>query len=232
MDFKTHLMEKLGISLSHHQQNLFALYFEALLAYNKHTNITRITDEQEVFYKHFYDSLSIVKVIDFTNVSCLCDMGAGAGFPSIPLKIAFPHLKITIIDSLNKRIKFLQQLTKTLNLEFVELFHDRIENYALKNTQKFDIVTARALGSIPLILEMGVPMLKNKGHFIAYKSRSYKEELDKSENAIKTLNVRLNKIVDLNLPHQMGERTILDFIKTKHVTGYPRSYSIMEKKPL
>jgi 16S rRNA (guanine527-N7)-methyltransferase len=176
--------------------------------------------------------LTIAKAIDMAKHETLCDMGAGAGFPSIPLKIIFPHLKITIIDSLNKRINFIEKLCKKLSIDYVTAIHDRVETYALKNTQKFDIVTARALGSLSLILEMGVPMTKTNGHFIAYKSRLYMDELDKSQQAIKVLNVNLSQIVELKLPQDMGDRTLLDFVKIKHINGYPRSYSIMEKKPL
>lgn len=232
MDFKKYLLDELGISMTIEQEKLFSVFYDELIEYNRHTNLTRITDIQEVYYKHFYDSLTLVKTIDLLNCETLCDMGAGAGFPSIPLKIIFPHLKVTIVDSLNKRIKFVEKLCKNLDIKFVEAIHDRIEIYALKNTQKFDLVTARALGNLSLILEMGVPMVKTNGHFIAYKSRMFKEELDKSQNAIKVLNLTLNNVVEFKLPQEMGDRILLDFIKIKHINGYPRNYSIMEKRPL
>lgn len=221
-----------NLVVSDDQKNKFINYYDLLIEYNKITNLTRITDEQEVYYKHFFDSLTLINSINLNNIESICDMGAGAGFPSIPLKILFPHLKITIIDSLGKRIKFLEQLIETLELKQVKLIYDRIENYAQKNQNKFDLVTARALGSLPLILELGVPMVKVGHHFIAYKGSNYDEEIQESINAIQVLKVKLIQTMTFELPINMGFRAHIIFKKEKHLAGYPRSFAIMKKKPL
>ncbi len=232
MNFKEDLSNLLGIQLSKEQESQFKIYFNELVEYNKHTNLTRITEENEVYYKHFFDSLSLTKTIDILSQTNLCDMGAGAGFPSLPIKIVFPHLHITVIDSSNKRINFMNILIDKLQINHVDLVCDRIENFALKHQQSFDIITARALGTLPLILELGIPMLKNSGHLIAYKSNHFNEEIELSKNALSKLNSKISHIAEFSLPNQYGERALINIIKNKHVTGYPRSYQNMLKKPL
>ncbi|TNF06922.1 MAG: 16S rRNA (guanine(527)-N(7))-methyltransferase RsmG [Bacillota bacterium] len=232
MTFKQDVFDEFGILITSEQEYLFNLYFKELIAYNEHTNLTRITDEVEVFYKHFFDSLTMLKVIDLNKVNTICDMGAGAGFPSIPLKIIFPHLKVTIIDSLQKRINFLKLLCDRLNILNIELIHDRIENYAAHNLHKFDIVTARALGNLQLIFELGLPMTKVNGHFIAYKSNQYVEELESSKNALKELKSSIEEIKEFTLPLNYGNRSLIKVRKNAQVSGYPRSYAMMIKKPL
>jgi 16S rRNA (guanine527-N7)-methyltransferase len=230
--FKDDVMNEFGISLTAEQEVLFNLYFHELIDYNSHTNLTRITDENEVYYKHFFDSLTLIKVIDLNKVESICDMGAGAGFPSMPLKILFPHLKITIIDSLKKRINFLDILMNKLSFKEVTLVHDRIEIYAQSHKEKFDIVTARALGNMQLILELGVPMTKVNGYFVAYKSSQYHEELENSKQALKILNASVEEINAFSLPRNYGERTLIKIKKNAKTMGYPRSYAVMIKKPL
>jgi 16S rRNA (guanine527-N7)-methyltransferase len=230
--FKDDILNEFGISLTAEQEALFNLYFHELIDYNSHTNLTRITDEDEVYYKHFFDSLTLIKVIDLKNIQSICDMGAGAGFPSIPLKILFPHLKITIIDSLQKRINFLNILMEKLNITGVTLVHDRIEIYAQSHKETFDIVTARALGNMQLILELGIPMTKVNGYFVAYKSSQYHEELENSKQALKILNANVEEINAFSLPRNYGERTLIKIKKNAKTTGYPRSYAVMIKKPL
>jgi 16S rRNA (guanine527-N7)-methyltransferase len=174
----------------------------------------------------------MLRVIDIAGIESMCDMGAGAGFPSIPIKILFPHVNVTIIDSLNKRIKFLEILKEKLELTDVYLVHDRIENFAIKNQNKFDIVTARALGALPLICELGIPMLKVHGHFIAYKSSAYIDELNSCTNALKILGSSISQIEEFSLPMQFGDRTLVKIIKKKQTNGYPRSFATILKKPL
>lgn len=232
MNFDIDLVNNLNIQLSEYQKNQFKNYFEYLIEYNKTTNLTRITEENEVYYKHFYDSLSLINVLDFTTVQTLCDMGAGAGFPSIPLKIVYPHLKITIIDSLGKRITFLEGLVQKLVLEDVELVHARSEVFALTHQLSYDVVTARALGHLTLILEMGIPMLKVNGVFIAPKGGSCESEIDESKRTIKLLGVELIQITKFEIPHEFGKRTNLLFKKIKHMKGYPRPYNQIVHKPL
>lgn len=231
--FKDDVKNYFNIELSQAQLEQFDIYYKFLIEYNKITNLTRITDENEVYYKHFYDSLTIIKNVDFNMINSLCDMGAGAGFPSIPLKIVYPHLHITIIDSLGKRITFLKQLIEKLHLKNVFLVYDRIENYAKNHHNQFDLVTARALGKLPLILELGLPMNKIDSTFIAYKSKNYEEELIESYNALNLLGGKLKEVVPFEIPHQYGDRVHIVIEKHKKSPSmYPRSFSAIKKKSL
>jgi 16S rRNA (guanine527-N7)-methyltransferase len=231
--FKDDVKNELNIELSEQQLKQFDIYYKFLIEYNEITNLTRITDEEEVYYKHFYDSLTIVKSIDMHKINTLCDMGAGAGFPSIPLKIIYPHLKLTIIDSLGKRITFLKLLVEKLNLDNVFLVYDRIENYAKTHHDKFDLVTARALGKLPLILELGLPMTKMNSFFVAYKSKNYEEELSDSVNALNLLGGEVTKIIQFEIPNAFGDRVhILIKKHKKSPLMYPRSFSAIKKKSL
>lgn len=230
--FKEEVLKDLGIKLSDEQSHLFDVYYESLVAFNAHTNLTRITERHEVDIKHFYDSLTLAKTIDLSQVESLCDMGSGAGFPSLPLKIIYPHLEVTIIDSLGKRIAFLKELIEVLGLSGVSLVYDRIESHAQNHPLSFDVVTARALGKLPLIIEMGVPMLKEKGLLIAYKGQNYESEVLDSRHALLKLGSKLKDEIQYNLPDEMGHRVHLVIEKQKHVQGYPRSFAVMKKKPL
>lgn len=232
MNFEKDINELIGFELSSWQIEQFNLYFEFLIEYNKITNLTRITEKEEVFYKHFYDSVTLVNTIDFSKVNSICDMGAGAGFPSLPLKIVFPHLNVTIVDSLGKRITFLNLLVDKLKLSNVEINHDRNEVFALKHQQEYDVVTARALGHLSLILEMGMPMLKVNGSFIAPKGVQCEQEIDESANALHTLGGKITKIVRFNLPNEFGQRANILISKTKHIKGYPRTFAQMSHKAL
>lgn len=231
MNFSDSLKE-LNIELTEAQLSMFEIYYTFLLEYNQITNLTRITEREEVFYKHFYDSLALAGAIDMNKFTSLCDMGAGAGFPSLPLKIIYPHLEITIVDALNKRIKFLEQLLIKLNMENVKLVHDRIETYAIKHQDAFDIVTARALGSLSMITEMGIPMTKKSGKLVAYKAINFEEEIKESKSAFSILGSEIESIKHYNLPNDFGNRVLILVKKNKSVQGYPRSFAIMTKKPL
>jgi 16S rRNA (guanine527-N7)-methyltransferase len=232
MKFKEDVKTYLGIELNEHQMTQFQMYYEFLIQYNLSVNLTSITDQKEVYYKHFFDSLTLIKGFDLTKIDTLCDIGAGAGFPSIPLKIVFPHLNITIIDSLMKRIVFLEQLIKLLSIKEVSPIHNRIEVYAQEKSNYFDLVTARALGNMTLICEMGIPLVKIGGHFVAYKALSYTEEMHEAGNAIKVLGGVIESIDTLELPEMYGFRSLIRIKKDKHVNGFPRTYSQMQKKPL
>jgi len=232
VDFKKHLLDGLNIEATKQQLNQFDIYYRYLIEYNKITNLTRITEIDDVYYKHFYDSLTLANTIDLHNDLSLCDMGSGAGFPSIPLKIMFPNLKITIVDSLNKRIVFLEKLLEKLGITDVILVHDRIEHFALQHKSSFDIVTARALGNMSLIAEMGIPITKINGKFIAYKGINYEEELKASNQGINILGGNVQKILKYELPRQLGTRNHIVIEKIKEVKKYPRQFSLMNKKPL
>jgi len=231
--FKDDIKKNLAVEISSNQLKQFDIYYNFLIEYNEITNLTRITDEEEVYYKHFYDSLTIVKSLDITKITTLCDMGAGAGFPSIPLKIMFPHLHITIIDSLGKRITFLKQLIEKLDLKNVTLIYDRIENYAKNHHNSFDLVTARALGKLNLILELGLPMNKVNSYFLAYKSKSYDEELTEASNALNLLGGKVIKVIPFEIPNAYGDRVHILIQKHKKSPSiYPRSFSAIKKKSL
>jgi 16S rRNA (guanine527-N7)-methyltransferase len=232
MHFKSDLSTGLNIEINDYQEHQFEIYYEFLVEYNKITNLTRITEKNEVYYKHFYDSLTMASSINIQDVHSICDMGSGAGFPSIPLKIIYPHLNVTIVDSLNKRIVFLQKLIAKLNIDNVTLVHDRVEHYALEHQRQFDIVTARALGSLSLISEMGIPMIKDRGRFIALKGINYELELSESTQTLKSLGSKVEDIKKYDLPHEFGTRYHIVIKKMKHVKGYPRHFSMMSKNPL
>lgn len=227
----TYISNILGIKLTDDQVSKFDAYYNLLVEYNKHTNLTRITSREDADIKHFLDSVIISKLLDFNQSISICDMGAGAGFPSIPLLIVFPNLEVTIVESQIKRVQFLEQLKEKLGIQF-SIEHDRAESFANRSLQKFDIVTARALGELRLILEFGVPMLKIGGYFIAPKGSKYKEELDAAQHAIKVLSVKLVNQDTFDLPKDNGFRANLLFKKEKHTAGYPRPFPVIKKKPL
>ncbi|HHW79548.1 MAG TPA: 16S rRNA (guanine(527)-N(7))-methyltransferase RsmG [Acholeplasmataceae bacterium] len=230
MEFREDIRQHFKIDLSDNQLAMFEKYFEIMIEYNKHTNLTTITEKKDVYYKHFYDSLTLTPYIEDNKK--LCDMGSGAGFPSIPLKIIYPNLKVTIIDSSNKRIKFLKELILELNLRDITLIHDGIEVYGRRNQKQFDYVTARALGKLNLILEMAIPMLENRGHFLAMKGSNGKEELNESGNTLKVLKSKVILEKTLYLPYDYGMREIYIIEKVAHVHGYPREYKQMLKSVL
>ncbi len=210
----------------------FLLYYNFLVQENEKYNLTSITEKEEAYIKHFYDSIQLEKAIDLNNITTLCDVGSGAGFPSIPLKIVYPHLHITIIEPTLKRCNFLNQLVELLQLENVTIINDRAENMTnLRET--FDIVCARAVAAMPILLELCVPLVKKDGMFIALKGSSFHEEMIKSRNAIKLLDVKVNKIYEYDLLNNFGKHSIIIFSKEKNTnTKYPRKYSVIKNKPL
>ncbi|MDI6453667.1 16S rRNA (guanine(527)-N(7))-methyltransferase RsmG [Peloplasma aerotolerans] len=232
MSVKEDLLRNLKISLDEKQEEQFEKYYAFLIEYNKKINLTRITEKKEVYYKHFYDSLTIVQTVDMANINSICDMGSGAGFPSIPLKIIYPDLDVTIIDSLNKRITFLNELTNLLEISNVHLIHDRIETFAIKHQKKYDLVIARALGNMQLITEMGLPMTKPGGYLVAYKALNYDLELSQASACINKLGGKISDVRTFELPQEFGHRVHVVVNKVKHVDGYPRSFVKMTKNPL
>ena len=225
------ILKHLNKELSNQELELFDLYYETLVSYNEHTNLTRITSRQDADIKHFLDSLLLSKLYPLDHPYRFCDMGAGAGFPSIPLLICYPNLRVVIVESQIKRVNFLLHLKKVLNLDF-EVVHERAEVYAQNHLETFDIVTARALGELRLILEFGVPLLKVGGYFIAPKGSKYQEELDQAKEALRKLHMKQISSMEVELPDESGFRMNLLFQKEKHASGYPRPYAVMIKKPL
>ena len=222
-------LEKINIKTTKNQLNQLEKYYELLIEYNKVMNLTGITEKKEVYLKHFYDSLTLHKVIDLSSNYTLCDIGSGAGFPGIVLKIIFPNLKITLIDSLNKRIKFLNKVIEELELEEIEAISFRIEEYGKINREKFDLVTARAVAQVNILLEYAIPLLKVNGKFIAMKA-----QVDENyKNAMIKLNCTLIKEQQFLLPVEKSNRKLLVFEKkAKTQKKYPRNYSNIKKQPL
>ena len=225
-------LKKLNIKITNDQLKQLEEYYNLLIEWNKVMNLTGITKQEEVYLKHFYDSLTILKVIDLNTVENLCDVGTGAGFPGIVLKILFPNLKITLIDSLNKRINFLNEVITKLNLKNIEAIHCRIEEYGIKNREKYDIVVARAVAQLNILLEYCIPIVKINGYFIAMKGNS-EEEINNSQQALNKLNSNIEIWEIFKLPIENSIRTILKIKKNKITDKkFPRKYSEIKKRPL
>ena len=224
-------LKKINIILTNNQLKQLEKYYEMLVEYNKVMNLTGITDHDQVFLKHFYDSLTLLKVIDLTQEETLCDIGTGAGFPGLVIKICFPNLKVVLLDSLNKRTKFLSDVINELKLDNIEVVHTRAEEYALKNRNKFDVTTARAVAHLSTLLEYSIPMTKQNKYFIALKA-NVDEEIKEIDNALKCLNTKLEEKIEFNLPVENSNRTIIKFKKIKDNGKYPRKYSEIKKNRL
>ncbi len=221
------LLNGLDIELTEKKYDQFIKYYEILVEWNSKINLTAITEFEDVFIKHFYDSLCLVKGIKLTN-QLLFDVGSGAGFPSIPLKIIYSDLDVTIIDSLNKRINFLKLLTKELSID-IRLIHGRAEEH--KNKNYYDLVTARAVSNLQILSELCIPFVKKEGYFIALKGSNFKEELEKSSNVIKTLGGKLNEVIEYTI-EGLG-RSLIIIKKVKETNSkYPRIYGKIKSNPL
>lgn len=224
-----------GISLSPQQLDQYEKYFTLLVEWNEKMNLTAITDKPEVYLKHFYDSISAAFYFDFTKPLHICDVGAGAGFPSLPIKIAFPELRVTIVDSLNKRIGFLEHLTKELGLENVQLIHDRAETFGQnkEHRESYDVVTARAVARLSVLSELCMPLVKVGGTFIAMKGASAEEELEVGKKAISILGGKLHQSFSFTLPQEDSERNLLIIYKEKATPKkYPRKPGTPNKTPI
>ena len=225
-------LKNIDIILTQNQINKFKIYYEYLIEYNKHTNLTSITTKEDVYLKHFYDSCLLTKTIDFNNIDTMLDIGCGAGFPGIVIKILFPNIKLTLLDSNNKKTKFCESLSKLLELDNVEIVNKRAEEYIVEKREFFDIVSARAVKNLPVLIELSIPYVKQNGYFIAMKS-DYEEELNKSKNGIKVLGAEYIKTININLPNNTGIRNFILIKKTNKTNPkYPRNYSQIIKKPL
>lgn len=224
-----------GIELNENQIAQFKKYFELLVEWNEKMNLTAITDQPSVYLKHFYDSISTSFYFDFSKVTSVCDVGAGAGFPSIPIKICFPHLHVTIVDSLNKRITFLNHLSDELKLDHVQFVHSRAEEFGQnpKYREQFEVVTARAVARLTVLSELCVPLVKKGGQFVALKAAAGAEELKDATKAIQTLGVKLVNEFNFLLPEENSERTLYVFDKVKETPKrYPRQPGLPNKKPI
>ena len=232
-------LEELSISLSQEQKRQFVTYYEYLIEKNKVMNLTAITEYEEVIVKHFLDSLSIVKAGCFEqnalNGKSVIDIGTGAGFPGIPLKIAFPQLKITLLDSLNKRVNFLNEVIEILGLSKVEAVHGRAEDYAKQKEYRecFDFCVSRAVANLSTLSEYCIPFVKEGGCFISYKSGKIDEELSQAGNAVKILGGKVLDVVKFPLMGTDMDRSFVIIKKTRPTAKkYPRKAGLPSKEPL
>lgn len=237
--YSTDTLEKetkqLGITLSEKQIQQFIRYYELLVEWNSFMNLTAITEYEEVMEKHFVDSLAAVKVCDFHQVKSLIDIGTGAGFPGIPLKIAFPHLEVVLLDSLNKRTKFLNEVINQLGLENIRTIHGRAEDYAKQKEyrEQFDVCVSRAVANLSTLSEYCIPYVKNTGEFISYKSGKIEEEVEQARNAVFILGGKISKIEKFCLADTDMERSFVIINKEKKTPGkYPRKAGMPSKEPL
>lgn len=222
-------VKELGISITDKQLEQLNKYYKALVEWNKRINLTSITEENDVYLKHFYDSLTLFKEYDLTKDISLCDVGTGAGFPGIVLKIVFPNLKITLVDSLQKRLKFLDYVIKLLNLKDVELVHERMEDYSKQNEEKFDIITSRAVAKTKILVEISFKALKISGHLILMKS-SFEEELSNAEKIIKDIGGEVIDVNTFKLPFENSQRALISIKKVRKTEAkYPRSIDKIKK---
>ena len=226
---------KLNITLTDRQYQQFLDYYELLVEWNKVMNLTGITEFDEVVMKHFVDSLSLVYAIPVDKPYKLLDMGTGAGFPGIPLKIAFPEMEMVLLDSLNKRIKFLNEVIDQLGLEKITAIHGRAEEFARKEEyrEQFDLCVSRAVANLATLSEYCLPYVKKNGYFIPYKSGAIEEEMETSKKAVGVLGGKIKEVKTFELPDSDIARSLVIIKKEKETPKkYPRSGGKPTKEPI
>ena len=224
-----------GVELNNTQIQQFIKYHEILVEWNSFMNLTGITEYEEVVQKHFVDSLVLCKAIDVNQVESLIDIGTGAGFPGIPLKIAYPHLKVTLLDSLQKRIKFLNEVVLQLGLENVETIHGRAEDFAKPSMKRetYDVCVSRAVANLSSLSEYCLPYVKVDGYFVPYKSGKIDEELVESKKAVFVLGGKIEDEVKFNLPDSVISRSLIKIRKVSETPKkYPRKSGLATKEPI
>ena len=240
MNKLVNICNKINIEISDDQINCFEKYYELLIEKNKVMNLTAITDKEDVIVKHFIDSIALIpylldKGININNKLKIIDIGTGAGFPGLPLKIMMPDVKFTLLDSLNKRVSFLNEVIDELKLKDIEALHGRAEDYASNNKyrEKYDICVSRAVANLSTLSEYCIPFVKEDGFFISYKAGESEEEINNSKNAIKILGGKINKVEEFVLPGTDASRVFV-FIRKLELTDkkYPRKAGVPAKKPL
>lgn len=228
-------LKNLEISLTEKQKEQFENYYQMLIEKNKVMNLTAITEYEEVMIKHFADSLSIVKVCDMSKPLRLIDLGTGAGFPGIPIKIVFPHIEVVLLDSLNKRIKFLNEVIETLGLSKITAIHGRAEDFAkqAKYRESFDLCVSRAVANLSTLSEYCIPYIRVGGIFVSYKSGEIENEVEDSKKSIHILGGKVDNLIKFKLADTEIERS---FVKIKKISKtnkkYPRKAGLPSKEPL
>ena len=227
--------EQIGISLNEEQKQQFIAFYEYLVEKNKVMNLTGITEFQEVLVKHFLDSLACVKSVDMKKVTTVMDIGTGAGFPGVPLKIAFPHLEACLLDSLKKRVNFLEETFALLKLQNITAIHGRAEEFAKNKSYRetYDLCVSRAVSNLATLSEYCLPYVKVGGKFISYKSGTVQEEAEQAEKAVRILGGKIQDVVYFNLPDSEIQRSLVVIEKIKPTPGkYPRKAGTPLKEPL
>lgn len=229
-EFKEEL-SKLGIVLTSTQENQLEMYYNLLIEWNNKMNLTGITERNSVYLKHFYDCITLIKAIDLTKNLKIVDVGTGAGFPGLVLKIVFPNLDVVLVDALNKRINFLNHVIESLKLEKIEAIHDRIENYAKNNLEVFDLVTCRAVAKLNIISELCLPLAKINGYFIPMKA-TIEDEISDTKY-LEVLKSKVESVITFNLPIEKSVRNLIVIKKYGSIDKkYPRQYDKIIKNPL
>ena len=226
-------VNKLGITLTDDMLLKLDRYYHLLVEWNNKMNLTSITKEEDVYLKHFYDSLTLYKtpkeLIDLNSNIKVCDVGTGAGFPGIVLKIVFPSIDITLVDSLNKRITFLNEVIKGLNLTNIKTIHSRIEEYSKNLREEFDLVTSRAVANLKILSEISLPLVKVNGYFIPMKA-NVEEEIKESTEILKKLDSKIIDTISFNLPIENSVRNLVIIKKLKETNKkYPREFNKIKK---
>ena len=226
---------ELGIKQDQNQLERFHKFYQLLIEWNKVMNLTGITEYEDVVEKHFVDSLSIIKAIDLSGIHIVIDVGTGAGFPGIPLKIAFPHLRVVLLDSLNKRIKFLDEVISQLGLTEIRTIHGRAEEYARKEEyrEQFDLCVSRAVANLSTLSEYCLPYIQVGGMFVPYKSGEIDDEVEQSKKAVRILGGNIKDVMKFELPGTDIHRSFVLIHKEQHTQKkYPRKAGIPAKEPL
>lgn len=225
-------LEKINIILTEKQLEQLEYYCNFLLEKNKETNLTAIKEKDAVYLKHFYDSITILNIIDLNQSNTLLDIGTGAGFPGMVLKILFPKLKVTLLDSNNKKISFLKELAKNLELDDIEFIHDRSEDFYLKTHNQYDVVVARAVSNLRILSELCIPFVNLGKYFISMKAQA-EDEIKEAEVTIELMGANIEIIKEFELPYEGGTRTLIKIKKIKETPKeYPRRYDKILKYPL
>lgn len=223
------------MNLTDKQKEQFNKYYEMLTYWNEKINLTAITNKDEVWLKHFEDSLSIDKIKDMDQTESVIDVGTGAGFPGLPIKIAYPNIKLTLLDSLDKRIRFLEAVVRELGLTDVTCIHGRAEDFSRspEYREKYDLCVSRAVAGLSVLSELCIPFVKPGGSFVAYKSEKAEAEIAEAENALAILNGRIKTTEEFTLSDNVQKRILIDIEKTGLTPEkYPRRAGVPAKKPL